>query len=56
MLLWSEGLCRHFDNRRQVAACAGLAPTPWQSGPVNREQGVSNAGNPHLRTAMIQQT
>jgi transposase len=31
-VLWSEGLFRHFDNRRQVAAYAGLAPTPWQSG------------------------
>jgi hypothetical protein len=45
-ILWSEGLCRHFDNRRQVAAYAGLAPTPWQSGSVDREQGVSKAGNP----------
>lgn len=53
-LLWSEGLFRHFDNRRQVAAYAGLAPTPWQSGAVNREQGVSKAGNPRLRSTMIQ--
>jgi transposase len=30
--LWSEGLFRHFDNRRHVASYAGLAPTPWQSG------------------------
>src|SRR5215467_14019405 len=30
--LWSEGLSRHFSNRRQIAAYAGLAPTPWQSG------------------------
>src|SRR5204862_234641 len=29
-ILWSEGLFRHFDNRRQVASYAGLAPTPWQ--------------------------
>ena len=26
--LWSEGLFRHFENRRQIAAYAGLAPTP----------------------------
>ena len=26
-ILWSEGLFRHFDNRRQVASYAGLAPT-----------------------------
>ena len=53
-ILWSEGLFRHFDNRRQVAAYAGLAPTPWQSGSVDREQGVSKAGNPRLRTTSIQ--
>jgi transposase len=32
----------------------GLAPTPWQSGSVDREQGVSKAGNPRLRTTLIQ--
>jgi transposase len=53
-VIWSEGLFRSFANRRQVAAYAGLAPTPWQSGSVDREQGVSKAGNPRLRTAMIQ--
>ena len=53
-ILWAEGLFRHFANRRQVAAYAGLAPTPWQSGSVDREQGVSKAGNPRLRTTLIQ--
>jgi len=53
-VLWQEGLFRHFDNRRQVAAYAGLAPTPWQSGAVDREQGVSKSGNPRLRTTMLQ--
>lgn len=53
-VLWSEGLFRSFENRRQVASYAGLAPTPWQSGAVDREQGVSKAGNPRLRTTMIQ--
>jgi transposase len=53
-ILLSEGLFRHFDNRRQVAAYAGLAPTPWQSGSVDREQGVSKAGNSRLRTTLIQ--
>ena len=52
--LWSEGLFRHFDNRRQVAAYAGLAPTPWQSGTVDREQGIARSGNPRLRTTMLQ--
>ena len=53
-VLWSECLFRHFDNRRQAASYAGLAPTPWQSGSISREQGVSKAGNPRLRTTLIQ--
>jgi transposase len=49
-----ECLYRRFDNRRQVAAYAGLAPTPWQSGSIDREQGVSKAGNPRLRAMLLQ--
>ena len=49
-VLWLEGLFRSFSNRRQVAAYAGLAPTPWRSGSVAHEQGVSKDGNPWLRT------
>jgi transposase len=52
--LWSEAFYRQFANRRQLAAYAGLAPTPWRSGGIAREQGVSKAGNPRLRTTMIQ--
>ncbi len=53
-VLWSEGLFRHFSNRRQLAAYAGLAPTPWQSGTINHEQGVSKAGNPRLRAILVE--
>jgi transposase len=53
-ILYTEGLFRHFDNRRQIASYAGLAPSPWQSGNVNREQGVSKAGNPRLRATMVE--
>jgi len=53
-VLWAEAFYRHFTNRRQVAAYAGLAATPWQSGGIRHEQGVSKAGNPRLRTTMIQ--
>jgi transposase len=53
-ILWSECLYRSFDNRRQVAAYAGLAPTPWQSGKIDHEQGVSKAGNPRLRATLVQ--
>lgn len=53
-VLWLEGLFKSFDNRRQLAAYAGLAPSPWKSGKIDHEQGVSKAGNPRLRTTMIQ--
>jgi transposase len=53
-VLCSEGLFRNFDNRRQLAAYAGLAPTPWQSGSIDREQGVSKAGNKRLRATSIE--
>lgn len=53
-ILYGEGLFRHFDNRRQLAAYAGLAPTPWQSGSIRHEQGVSKAGNSRLRTTMVE--
>jgi transposase len=47
-------LFRLFANRRQVAAYAGLAPSPWQSGATNREQGIAKSGNPRLRHAMVE--
>jgi transposase len=53
-VLWGEGLFRDFDNRRQVAAYAGLAPTPWKSGSIDREQGIGKSGNPRLRSTLIQ--
>lgn len=53
-VLHAEAFYRHFGNRRQLGAYAGLAPTPWQSGKVDREQGVSKAGNPRLRRILVQ--
>jgi transposase len=52
--LWVECFYRTFANRRQLASYAGLAATPWQSGKVSNEQGVSKAGNPRLRSKLIQ--
>ena len=52
--LWLECFYRTFANRRQLAAYAGLAATPWQSGAVVHEQGVSKAGNPRVRTKLVQ--
>jgi transposase len=53
-VLWLEGLFRRFGNRRQLAAYAGLAPSPWRSGTVRGEQGISKPGNPRLRTTAIE--
>ena len=53
-LLWLEALFRRFENRRQIAASAGLTPSPWQSGGIDREQGIAKSGNPRLRRAMIE--
>src|ERR1700739_334076 len=53
-VLYFEGLFRSFGNRRQLAAYTGLAPTPWRSGTVDQEQGISKAGNRRLRPTMIE--
>ena len=53
-LLWAGMLFRSFGNRRQVAAYGGLAPSPWQSGGVERDQGISKSGNRRLRKTMIE--
>jgi transposase len=45
---------RAFANRRQVGAFWGLAPTPYNSGNEEREQGISKAGNRHLRSMAIE--
>ena len=45
---------RRFQNRRQLAALSGLAPTPYQSGTSRHEQGISKAGNPRLRAMLVE--
>jgi transposase len=52
--LVGEVFYKDFDNRRQVASYFGLAPSPWQSGGMEREQGISKAGNPRARRAAIE--
>jgi len=37
-----------------VASYAGLAPSPWQSGGIDHEQGISKAGNARVRKTMGQ--
>jgi transposase len=51
-VLAGEAFFRDFHNRREVASYAGLAPSPWQSGGVDQEQGISKAGNARVRKTM----
>ena len=53
--LWFECFYRSFaKSAGKFAAYAGLAATPWQSGSVAHEQGVSKAGNARLRKKLVQ--
>jgi transposase len=45
---------RGLRNRRQIGALAGLTPTPHSSGEQGREQGISKAGNRHIRALAIE--
>jgi transposase len=45
---------RDFRNRREVGACAGLTPTPYDSGGSRREQGISKVGRGRIRALSIQ--
>lgn len=45
---------RAFKNAKQVGACAGLTPTPYDSGNSTREQGISKAGNKRIRRLMVE--
>src|SRR6185312_11116779 len=52
--LTNEVLYKDFRNRREVGSYVGLAPSPWKSGGIDREQGISKAGNPRARCATIE--
>lgn len=45
---------RRFGNRRQVGAYAGLTGTAYASGQKVVEQGISKAGNPWVRSTMVE--
>jgi transposase len=40
---------RQFNNRREVGACVGLVPQPYDSGESRVNQGISKAGNRRVR-------
>jgi len=45
---------RKFKNRKEVGGLAGLAPTPYGSGQMNHDQGISKAGNKRMRWMAVE--
>ena len=45
---------RQIKNGKQLAALVGLTPTPYDSGKSEREQGISKAGNKHVRSLIVE--
>ena len=52
--LVNEVFYKDFRNRREVASYCGLTPSPWKSGGIDREQGISKAGNRRARQKAIE--
>ena len=52
--LTNEVFYKDFRNRREVGSYCGLTPSPWRSGGIDREQGISKAGNPRARLKAIE--
>jgi transposase len=50
----NEVFYKDFRNRREVAGYCGLTPSPWRSGGIDREQGISKAGNPRARLKAVE--
>ena len=53
-VLVDEVFHRDFANRREVGSFFGLASSPYSSGSVRRDQGISRAGNPRARRVAIE--
>jgi transposase len=45
---------REIKNRRQLGGLVGLVPAPYQSGGSAHDQGITRAGNKHVRRLMVQ--
>lgn len=45
---------RAFHNRREVGACVGLVPQPYDSGQSHVDQGISKQGNRRVRALLIE--
>lgn len=53
-VLATEVFYRKFRNRREVASYVGLSPTPYASGGISRDQGISKAGDRRARRDAIE--
>src|SRR5262245_17475219 len=45
---------RRIRNRRELGALVGLVPAPYQSGETDHDQGITRAGNAHVRRVIVQ--
>ena len=54
-VLVAEVYHRTFATRRHLASFLGLSPSPYSSGDVERDQGISKAGNRRVRQLMVEQ-
>ena len=45
---------RQIKNGRELGALVGLVPAPYQSGETAHDQGITRAGNKHVRRVMVQ--
>ena len=45
---------RAIKNGKQLGSLVGLTPMPYDSGKSKREQGISKAGNKHVRALMVE--
>jgi transposase len=45
---------RGIRNGKELGALVGLTPVPYQSGRSDREQGISKAGNKHVRGRIVE--
>ena len=50
----TEVFYRGFKNRRDVASYVGLTPTPYNSGTMVRDQGISKANNRRARAVAVE--
>jgi len=53
-VLVREGFVREFANGKALGSYAGLTSTPYNSGGIEREQGIGKAGNARLRNLMVE--